>query len=66
MRQLLVLPPCAHAADVLHKAFFSFKRPTKNQFKIYFDSMSLLIYFFLVSAHDQRKSRPQLIMQEIT
>lgn len=76
MRQLVVFssmcmcPPC-----VLHKAlslfFYLFKSTTKKkrekapQFKIYFDFMNILINFFLVSARDQRGSRPHLIRQEI-
>lgn len=66
MRQLVVSPLCACAPDVLHKANFFFKCPFKNQFKIYFDFMNILINFFLVSAQDQRGNGPHLIMQEIT
>lgn len=48
------------------KLIFDISAPTKTQFEIYFDFMNLLIYFFLVSAPDQRESRPHLLLREIS
>lgn len=68
-------PPCTCTPPVfciklcLSFFFFNLRAPLKTkkapQFKIYFDFMNILINFFLVSARDQRGSRPHLIRQEI-
>lgn len=48
--------------SVLHKVHFQLKHPhdKKKLFEGDFDSLNLLIYFFLVSAPDQRQRRASL------